>query len=269
MKTIPVSFLVAGMLAPAVCLAQPQGPDGEFRSGKSRPGEDAQRPFAEAWKNADANDDGFISLAEFHGIARIQVLPEDQREKIFERLDKNGDGNLGRDELMRFSRPHDGPAKKRLWELDVDRSGGISIEEFREGHFFKKLPAAKVTEVFSHLDTDQDGLITPSDRPESPFKKVEGKPRPKGKKGSMGPKDSEAEHPGKDGDADRLGKLIRNLDADGNGGLSFEEFRIGAGVEQLGEDEQEDRFEKLDHNGDLEISMEDAPIPPRPPGGKN
>jgi len=243
------------MLLPAVCLAQsPDSPKGP-RGDKSRPVGEPPRPFAEAWENADTNRDGFISVAEFHAISRIQVLPEEKREGIFKRLDKNEDGNLSRNELMRFSKPHDSPPRKRLWELDADRSGGISLEEFRHGQFFKKLPPGKMKEVFNHLDTDGDGLITPRDRPEPSFKKGEGKPRP-----NKGPKGPEV-HRSEEGDPGRLIKLIRKLDQDADGSLSFEEFRVGSGIKDLTEDDQEDRFNKLDHNGDLKISKEDAPPP--------
>lgn len=244
---------------PAISSAQPPGPRDGPREGKPKPGEDPRRPFVEAWENADANRDGVISLAEFHGIERIQVLPEEQRGKIFERLDKDRDGNLGRDELMRANRPHDSPMRKRLWELDLDRSGGISIEEFRQGHLFKKLQPKKMMEVFNHLDTDQDGLITPRDRPEPSFRKGEGKPRPKGKKGA---KEGEGKSPKDTGDPDRLRKMIRKLDVGGDGSLSFDEFRVGPGIKDLDEDAQEDRFNQLDRNGDLKISKEDAPPPP-------
>jgi Ca2+-binding EF-hand superfamily protein len=257
MKTIPVSFLVAGMLLPAVCVAQPPPPaDGPPPRGDAARREPLQA-FIEAWKNADADHDGFISRSEFDGMPRIQNIPEEKRAAIFKRLDKDGDGLLSRDELMHFNRQYDGQPKKRLWELDLDRSGGIDLTEFRQGDFFKKLPPEKAAEVFQRLDTDGDGLITPKDKPEQPFKRPEGKPgkRPDG------------DGPGDGRDARHPEKLIQKLDANADGSLSFEEYRTGQGTKELTEDQQEDRFEALDKNGDHRISLEEF-HPPSPRAGE-
>ncbi|MEI6820034.1 MAG: hypothetical protein WCL19_10595, partial [Verrucomicrobiota bacterium] len=54
------------------------------------------------------------------------------------------------------------------------------------------------------------------------------------------------------------------LDLNGDGALSFEEFRQGPAVKNLTEDEQEKRFLRLDRNGDHKISAEDAPPKPQP-----
>ncbi|RYD23427.1 MAG: hypothetical protein EOP88_04265 [Verrucomicrobiaceae bacterium] len=240
MKTIPVSFLLAGMLLPAVCLAQPPEPPGAPSPGKKERHEDGKRPFSEAWKAADKDGDGFISASEFAAMPRIENLPEEKRNNIFKRLDKNEDGKLGQDELSRMGgKGHDKhEPMKRLWELDADKSGGISFEEFKAGQVFQKLPPEKQQAIFKRIDTDGDGLITPKDRPERP------------KKG--------------DGDRERgPEKMNRKLDTNGDGALSFEEFRAGPSVKDLTEDQQEDRFELLDRNKDLKISPEDFP-PPRP-----
>ena len=258
MKTIPVSFLVAGMLLPAVCLAQPPPPaDGPPPRGDGDRRE-PPRPFIETWKNADADHDGFISRAEFDAMPRIMNIPEDKRGSIFERLDKDGDGKHSREELMHFNRQYDGQPKKRLWELDLDKSGGISLEEFKQGDFFKKLPADKAAEVFSRLDTDGDGLITPKDKPQQPFK------RPEGKQG----KHPDGDGPGEGRDSRHLEKMIQKLDANADGSLSFEEFRTGQGTKELTEDQQEDRFEALDKNGDHRISPDECQPPGPPPGAE-
>jgi Ca2+-binding EF-hand superfamily protein len=102
---------------------------------------------------------------------RIANLPVEKRAEIFSRLDKDNDGSLSRKELGRFGRPHDDHPMKRLWELDADKSGGISFDEFKSGQIFQKLPAEKQARIFKRLDTDGDGFITPKDRPEPPFKR--------------------------------------------------------------------------------------------------
>ena len=61
MKTIPVSLIVAGLLAPAAALAQtagvPQAPAPAGGGGKPGP----PRPFLDAWIAADTNHDGVIN----------------------------------------------------------------------------------------------------------------------------------------------------------------------------------------------------------------
>lgn len=250
MKTIPVCVLITGLLLPAVCLAQPAGrPDSPPRGGKGErrvPGGD----FMQAWKTADADGDGTISQAEFEAMPRVRNLPEDKRADLFKRLDKNSDGKLSHAELGRLGKPADGhgPPMKRLWELDADQSGGISFEEFKAGGFFKKLPPDKQEIVFKRLDTDGDGVISPKDRPDSSFKRADGKRGPKSERSL-----DDDEPSGKPG------QISKKLDSDGDGALSFAEFLLGPAMKDLTEDQQEDRFELLDQNGDGKISPEDAP----------
>lgn len=260
MKTTPVSFLLAGMLLlPAPCHAEsqpsankpPKGPPGAERNGIHR----QERAFFEMWKAADADLDGFISKTEFDSMPRIQKLPGEKRDQIFSRLDKDLDSKLSREELVRFGKPRDGQPEapmKRLWELDSDKSGGVSFEEFKAGELLMKLPPEKQQEVFDRLDTDGDGMITPKDRPEPHFKRPDSKQRPHRPDGP--PPENEA----------GPGQMNRKLDVNGDGSLSFEEFRAGPAVKSLTEDEQEERFELLDRNGDQKISPEDF-TPPSPP----
>ena len=65
--------------------------------------------------------------------------------------------------------------------------------------------------------------------------------------------------------ADEPARINKKLDTNGDGALSFEEFRLGPAMKNLTEDQQEDRFELLDRNHDQKISPEDFPPAPPPP----
>lgn len=227
MKTILVSFLLTGTSLSSVALANSPEEGDESRQG-------APRPFEAFWNTADANRDGFITREEFAGIPRIQRLPAEKRANLFRRLDHDADGKLSRDELARLKQPREGqgPPLKRLWELDTDKSGGISFAEFQQGPMIQKLLPEKQAKLFHRLDTDGNGVITPKDRPKNP--------RP------------DRSEPG------------AKLDLNGDAALSFDEFRQGPAVKNLTEDEQEKRFLRLDRNGDHKISAEDTPPKPLP-----
>jgi Ca2+-binding EF-hand superfamily protein len=258
MKTIPLCLILAGSLAPVAMFAQQEPGPGPRNGPGDREGRQGggQRQFAETWKSADKDKDGFISTQEFGGMPRLRNLPEDKRANLFKRLDKSGDGRLSREELSRIARPHDGqgPPMQRLWELDADKSGGVSFQEFKVGKVFGKLPPQKQQALFRRLDRDGDGMISPKDRPKPPFRPEAGKERQDG--------------PAPAAKRDQPRHLIRQFDRDGDAALTFDEFRQWPAVKSLTEDQQEDRFMELDKNRDLKLTREDFPAPPPREGGE-
>lgn len=255
MKTIPVSLILAGVLAPLCATAQtpdtpPPTPE-RAGSGKREP----HRPVLELWKKADKDGDGSLTREEFNAMPRVQNLPDDKRQRLFERLDNNQDGKLTPGELLRHERQDDGSRAPlhRLAALDTDKSGGVSLVEFQAGPLFQKLPAERQMEIFRRLDTDGDGVITPKDRPE-PRMKPDGRPGRGEGQPPGGPRpDSGRMHPE---------RMLRQLDKDGDGAVSFDEFRAGPQASALSEDEQEDRFEAMDRNKDQKLTPEDLSPPP-------
>jgi Ca2+-binding EF-hand superfamily protein len=58
-------------------------------------------------------------------------------------------------------------------------------------------------------------------------------------------------------------RMLRQLDKNADGTVTFDEFRAGPQAGGLSEDELEDRFEAMDKNGDQKLTKEDFPPPPR------
>lgn len=249
MKTTPVSILLASILGTHATFA-------EDRPRKDGPGENGPgRGFMEAWKTADANGDRSLSAEEFASLPRLQAIPEDKRAQLFKRLDKDEDGQIAFAEMQRMGPPKpEGPhPHKRLWELDTDKSGGISLQEFSAGEMASKLPPERAQKLFERLDTNKDGSISPEDRPKHP------EPRPDGPcPGKDNPRDPRPED-GKPGDNEspRHPNLFPKLDTNKDGSLDFDEFSQMPGPSRLGEDEREKIFEKADANKDLKISPEE------------
>lgn len=195
--------------------------------------------FAEFIAKADTDKDGAVTPAEFAAMERVANLPEDKRDEIFRRFDKNGDGLIKHDDMPPRGEPGRRPPID-LPKLDEDHDGSVSYEEFLKSEFVQKLPEDRQRKFFERLDRNSDGKLSPDDRPE----------RGRGRRGRD--------------DKDRDPRdLIRRLDENKDGSVSFEEFRKAPWVAQLGEDEQEDRFEEMDRNDDLKLDASDFPPPPR------
>lgn len=204
--------------------------------GSRGDGKEGMRRMMEIWKRADTDGDGFISPAEFAAMERPGHLPEEKRTEIFKRFDKNSDGRIGMDEIPKH-RPGGMPP---LEKADANKDGKIDLVEFKTLGFVARMPEERQKGMFQRMDTDGDGFLTPQDRPKRDGRDGKGGRRP------------------------NLPDLVKDHDKDGNGSLSFEEFRQIPWIAKAGEDEQEDRFEALDKNKDQKLDAADEP----PPGEK-
>jgi len=74
----------------------------------------------------DANGDGTISLDEFQ--AQAAANSAERAERMFNRLDADGDGALGQDVLSKGR----GGGDRMIERLDTDGDGAVSEEEFAE-----------------------------------------------------------------------------------------------------------------------------------------
>lgn len=198
-------------------------------------GREGRRAMMEMWKKADTDGDGSISLAEFAAMERPGRLPEEKRAEIFKRIDKNADGKIGPDEMPKG---HPGGGMPPLEQVDFDKDGKIVFEEFQKLGFVARLPEDRQRALFARMDRDGDAALTPKDRPER-----DGRGKGKGER-RFNPLD-----------------MVKNHDKNGDGALSFDEFREMSWLKDKGEDEQEEHFERFDKNTDLKIDASDFPPP--------
>lgn len=204
-------------------------------------------------RGADKDGDGAVSFREFSALERIANLPEEKRKALFARLDKDGDGFIRRDELPKPPPGNGDRPPLALRQLDTNGDGAVDYEEFLEAPFVKRMPEERRRPFFDRLDRNGDGKVSPEDRPRGGGRDGRGRPERPGRPDLQG--------------------LFPRLDANGDGSLDFEEFRKAPGIDQMGEDAQEDRFEKIDKNGDLKLDRselsEARPMPERGRGPRD
>src|SRR5262245_43722849 len=157
------------------------------------------------------------------GAARAQdakKTPKIDADKIFAKLDADGDGKVTKAEFKKLTELGQGQLKERaklldkgFEKLDVNADGSLSKEEFAKfGTAAKKLAGAVKPQAvpaslkdaegtFKKLDVDKDGKVTK----EEFVKLAEQANLPKLK--------------------ERLEPLFGRLDADANGALSLDEFK--------------------------------------------
>ncbi len=183
----------------------------------------------------DQNKDGIVSMVEFAKAPKLDGLPEDKISKMFRYLDKNSDGTLSSEELPRHPKHHTHrrPFREHLHKADSDKDGKISREEFlmNPPPHLKSSDKGKAESIFSLMDINNDGYLSPEDGSRHDRKPRELKPHFR-------------EH-------------FEKLDLDGDKQLSFEEFIQGERAQNLSKNEQMERFKRLDENQDGAISRED------------
>ncbi len=152
------------------------------QDAKQTPKFDADKIFPKL----DADGDGKVTKAEFKKLTELGQGRLKERaevlDMVFERLDANADGSLSKEEFAKF-----GAAAKQLAGAVKPQAGVASLKD-AEGTFKK-------------LDADKDGKLTKEEFAKLP----EQANLPKLK--------------------ERLGPLFGQLDADANGALSLDEFK--------------------------------------------
>lgn len=128
------------------------------------------------FRRMDKNGDGEVTKDEFFAVRRMAKIPEERRERFYGRLDKNDDGVLTRRELRDMRKDRRKKVRQELRRLDADGSGGVDFPEFQEGEMWSRFPEERQRRIFDRMDRNGDGELSPKDRPKR--KKGEKKQRP-------------------------------------------------------------------------------------------
>jgi Ca2+-binding EF-hand superfamily protein len=126
---------------------------------------------------ADTDRNGSLSKSEFMNFTPTRPdgtqgpqLPPEIKERIFARIDANGDGNITQQELANAPRPRFGAGgglARIIGQADTDKNGAVSQAEFQnftptlpDGRQAPQISPEKKNEIFARIDTNRDGQLT-------------------------------------------------------------------------------------------------------------
>ena len=121
------------------------------------------RWIVEVIKNFDQYDnDGSKSLTikEFFKIPALIKWDAQKKQRVFNRLDRNKNGEIEIKELKKAQLKRMISPCINLKEYDLDSSGGIDFEEYSKMPWIRRVPENRRKKLFDNLDLNNDGVIT-------------------------------------------------------------------------------------------------------------
>lgn len=148
--------------------------DGQIRKDElrmpPRPGDG--RPPIPDLAELDVNRDGGVDFVEFKASPFVGRLPVDKQKSFFERLDRNKDGKVSReDKPPRDGRGRRGPRPEPaeiFVEFDTDGDGFWSFEEFRKAPWNRDAGEDEQEDRFVRSDLNKDLKLSRDEMPEPP-----------------------------------------------------------------------------------------------------
>lgn len=152
--------------------------DGELQRRELRP---EKPPVRRDW-----HTNGPLTFEKFAEQPRVAKLPPQAQKDLFERMDRNSDGKIDKED-RRFNegghpprergkeRPGGPPSHA---EIDRNKDGKITFEEFQNAPFHKNKDEDEVEDLFESLDRNGDSVLTPDERGEKPGKEARPKSAP-------------------------------------------------------------------------------------------
>jgi calcium-binding protein CML len=140
----------------------------------------------------------------------VTISSEEELERVFKKFDANGDGRISRAEMGEVFESLGHPVSEEeldrmMREVDADGDGFISVEEFADlmsGDVDQAAHEEELKHAFAVFDVDRNGAISA----EEIFRVMR----------SLGEAASVAQ----------CRKMIDGVDQDGDGMVSFEEFKV-------------------------------------------
>src|SRR5690606_9429713 len=151
------------------------------RNDDGRLTQDEWRHSAASFRRADHDGNGVITLREFIGDPAGDTARNDQTTGDFDRLDRNGDGRVSRDEWPYAAAAFDASDRNRdgvltAAELHGDRSGSSDlfdvVDDNRDGRISRAEWRASPG-GFDRLDRNDDGYLSRSEASGSAVERVE------------------------------------------------------------------------------------------------
>lgn len=112
------------------------------------------------FKELDTDGNGLLNFVEFSNSPRLRAVPEQNRRKIFDRLDRNKDGNLTVKELWLPGLHWRVKLRRNFHQADIDKDGFLDIVEFMQVRHLTKMPEENRRRIFKRLDSNADQRLS-------------------------------------------------------------------------------------------------------------
>ena len=109
----------------------------------------------------DSDASGGLSVEELRNVPMFRNASAEQLERLFRKIDRNKNQQLERHELSK-AEPKVDPSI-HFEKHDVDKSGGLSFEEYSSMPFMNKMSNDRRRKIFERIDLNKDQQLSPEE----------------------------------------------------------------------------------------------------------